>query len=298
MQNMNNNINSVCYNCPRLCKCDRINTFGFCKLDNKIRINKIMLHKWEEPCICYNNGSGAIFFSGCNLKCVFCQNYEISNESNGKVYTEIELASLFKQLEEEGACNINLVTPTPYATQILNALKIYKPKIPVVYNTSGYENIEVLKQLNGYVDIYLTDLKYYDENISFEYSKAKDYFEKTSVAILEMLKQQEKLVFENGHLLKGVIIRHLILPNNTSDSIEIAKWLKDKVKPEDAIISLMSQYTPCYKAKEIEKLNRTLTPLEYKRVVNFYKNNTSFENVYIQDLTSANKNYIPDFNKK
>ena len=290
--------NIFCSNCPRFCKCDRMNTFGFCKLDNNIRINKIMYHKWEEPCICYGNGSGAIFFSGCNLKCIYCQNYEISNESNGEIYSVEDLANLFKQLEDNGACNINLVTPTPYSSQILQALKIYKPKIPVVYNTSGYENIEKIKALSGYIDIFLTDLKYFNSEISKEYSSAIDYFEKTSVAIKEMLMQQPKLIFENNHLVKGVIIRHLVLPNNTNDSIEIAKWLKNNIEPKSVIISLMSQYTPCYKALKHNKLNRKITKLEYKRVTSFYENNTNFENIYIQNLDSASESFIPEFNKK
>ena len=287
----------ICKSCPRMCKCDRVSTLGFCKLDNNVRINKIMLHCWEEPCICYGNGSGAIFFSGCNLKCIYCQNYEISNEMNGKVYSVNDLVQAFKNLEQQGACNINLVTPTPYCKSIVKALKIYKPKIPVVYNTSGYENVEMIKQLDGLVDIYLTDLKYYNSEISFEYSKASDYFEKTSIAIKEMLKQQPALIFDGNKLKKGVIIRHLILPNNTTDSIEIAKWLKYNIEPNSVILRLMSQYIPCYKALENNKLNRKITSLEYKRVVSYYQNETQFENIYIQDLDSASENYIPEFKK-
>ena len=284
-----------CKNCPRNCKCDKISTFGFCGVSKDINISKVMLHFWEEPCISGKNGSGAIFFSGCNLKCVYCQNYEISCNISGEKYTIDGLIEIFKQLEKMGAENINLVTPTPYIDQIGQALKRYKPSIPIVYNCSGYENANELKKLCGLVDIYLVDCKYYSENIAKKYSNAPLYFENFAKSIIEIKKQQPVLRFsDNGLLKNGVIIRHLILPNNTDDSIKIAKWLSNNID-DNTIISLMSQYTPCHKASNFSEISRTLLPLEYKRVVNYYKHNTNFSNIYIQELTSASTKFIPNF---
>ncbi len=288
-------LKTFCDNCPRNCKCDKKNTFGFCGVSNKINISKFMLHFWEEPCISGKNGSGAIFFSGCNLKCVFCQNFEISNNISGQNYSITELIELFKHFEKVGAENINLVTPTPYLNQIVEALKIYKPSIPVIYNCSGFENVSSLKKLNGLVDVFLVDCKYFSNEISIKYSNANNYFKNFCYVIKEMKKQQPVLKFnKNGLLLNGVVIRHLVLPSHSSDSIEIAKWLNENVD-ESTIISLMSQFTPCHKACEFSEINRTLKPLEYTRVVNFYKNNTKFLNVYVQELSSASETYIPDF---
>lgn len=291
---MENNL-EFCDNCPRMCKCNKQTSVGFCGVSNNISISKIMLHYWEEPCISGKNGSGAIFFSGCNLKCVYCQNHEISCSVSGKNYSVNDLINIFKHFESVGAENINLVTPTPYLNQIYEALKTYKPAIPVVYNCSGYENYESLKKLNGLIDVYLVDCKYFSSELSKKYSNAKNYFDEFCKAIYEMKKQQPVLNFsENGLLKNGVIIRHLILPNCTNDSIKIAKWLNEHID-NNTIISLMSQFTPCHKANEFAELNRELKPLEYKRVINYYKSNTKFENVYIQDLSSANESFIPDF---
>ena len=174
----------TCYNCPRNCKCDKILTLGFCRVSTDINISKVMLHFWEEPCISGKNGSGAIFFSGCNLKCVFCQNYEISNNLTGKNYSVNDLVNIFKDLELRGAENINLVIPTPYVDKIIDALKIYKPQIPIVYNCSGYEDINSIKLLNGLVDIYLVDCKYFDNNIAIKYSSANNYFNNSGFCLM------------------------------------------------------------------------------------------------------------------
>ena len=289
------NVKLFCDNCPRKCKCDKISSLGFCGVTDNINIAKVMLHFWEEPCISGKNGSGAIFFSGCNLKCVFCQNYEISNTVNGKNCSVTDLINIFKELENMAAENINLVTPTPYADKIISALKIYKPKIPVVYNCSGYEDVNTVIKLKGLVDIFLVDCKYFDNSIAIKYSNAYNYFTNFQAVIKEMKKQQPILKYNNnGLLLNGVIIRHLVLPSHTSDSIEIAKWLNSNID-NNTIISLMSQFTPCHKADAFSEINRTLKPLEYTRVINFYKHNTKFSKIYIQELESASEKFIPDF---
>ena len=279
-----------CTKCPRHCEINNKLNSRFCKVKN-LKIALVSLHKFEEPIISGKNGSGTIFFSGCNLKCNFCQNYEISHQNKGKIISASKLVEIFKELENKGAENINLVTPTPHRFNIIKALKIYKPKVPVVYNCSGYEDIEIIKKLKGLVDIYLVDLKYYDDNLSSRLSKCNNYFSIASKVILEMVNQTGKPLIKDDMLKKGVIIRHLVLPNHTDDSIKLLDWIKENVN-DNAIVSIMSQYLPCYKASE--DINRKITLLEYKRVISYARKLDI--NGFCQELDSSNSCYIPNFN--
>lgn len=282
-----------CTLCPRKCGINRDNKNGFCGVTNKIKIARAGLHYWEEPIISGKSGSGTIFFSGCNLKCVYCQNSEISHGAYGKEITPQRLAEIFMELEKKGANNINLVTPSHYVDGIIEALKIYKPKVPVVYNTSGYDSVETLKKLEGYVQVYLTDLKYCSSELSKKYSQAENYFEVATSAILEMLRQQPKNITKGGLLKQGVIIRHMVLPGQSGDSVKVLEWIKDNCPK--AIVSIMGQYTPCYRAAEFKEINKKITPLEYKRVISKF-NSLGLKHGYCQDLDSADECYIPPFN--
>lgn len=284
----------ICNLCPRKCNVNRDLKSGFCGVSNTLKVARAQLHFWEEPIISGTNGSGTIFFSGCNLKCVYCQNFNISKENFGKDITTQRLAEIFKELENAGAHNINLVTPSHYVKQIVEALNIYKPKIPVVYNTSGYDSVEELKMLEGYVDVYLTDLKYYSSELSQKYSSAKNYFEVCSLAIKEMIRQQPKNVMENGLIKKGVIIRHMVLPNCIDDSFKVLEWIKNNLG-EDVIVSVMGQYTPYFNASKFPEINRKLKPVEYKLVINHF-NKLGLKNGFMQSLDSADENFIPPFN--
>lgn len=285
----------VCNICPRKCNIDRSKKAGFCGMTDKIRIARAELHFWEEPCISGEKGSGTVFFSGCPLKCVYCQNSDISSGGFGKEISVERLAEIFRELEEKGAHNINLVTPTHYSEQILKAFQIYRPNIPVVYNCSGYESVETLKKFENIVDIYLTDIKYFDSDVSGKYSKASDYFEVTSQAVKEMIKQQPENVFdENGIMKKGVIIRHLVLPLNLTQTRKIFQWIKNELGT-DVIISLMSQYIPLGKACEHKEINRKLTTREYEKALDLF-DEMGFENGFMQELSSSKKDFIPPFN--
>ena len=282
-----------CESWPRKCGINRNEKNGFCGV-KKLKVAKVYLHKWEEPPISGTNGSGTIFFSGCNLKCVYCQNSEISFGAVGKEITVERLVEIFKELELKKAHNINLVTPTPHVFEIIEALKIYKPKIPIVYNTSGYESEEIIKLLKDYIDIYLTDLKYYDKKLSKTLSGAENYFEVATKAILQMRKNQPEDVFDaNGIMQKGVIIRHLVLPSCTNDSVKILDWIFNNLG-DNTIISIMGQYVPCFKANGYDFINKKLKPIEYKRVVNYF-NLLGFKNGFMQSLDSASDEYIPSF---
>ncbi len=285
----------VCNMCPRKCGIDREKNAGFCGMTDKIKIARAELHFWEEPCISGTRGSGTVFFSGCPLKCVYCQNSEISSGGFGKEITVQRLSCIFRELEEKGAHNINLVTPTHYSGQILEALKIYRPHIPIVYNCSGYESIETLKKFENIVDIYLTDIKYFDSDASEKYSKAKNYFEVTSGAVKEMISQQPENIFdENGIMQKGVIIRHLVLPLNLTQTRKILGWIKENL-PDNVIISLMSQYIPMGKACEYKEINRRLTTREYEKALDMF-DEFGFENGFMQELSSSKEDFIPPFN--
>ena len=281
-----------CSMCPRSCNIDRSIGIGFCGRNNKIKIGKIMLHEWEEPILAHKN-SGAIFFSNCPLKCIFCQNYEISQNGKGKEISVIELVDIMKKLEEKCSENIDLVSPTQYTDLIIEALKIYKPKVPVIWNSNGYETVENLDKLNGFVDVFLPDFKYVSSSRSLEYSKCVDYFEKTSKALLKMRELQPNDIYENGKLVKGLIIRHLVLPNNILDSKLVLKWVKENLG-ENTIISVMSQYTPYHLAKEHKILSKTITEKEYEKIQK-YVLELGFENGFLQELNSADECYIPDF---
>ena len=281
-----------CEICPRKCKINREKQVGFCGAKT-LKIAKVMLHEWEEPIISGERGSGAIFFSHCSLKCLYCQNCEISSFGEGKELSVEQLAEIFKDLEKAGANNINLVSPTHYLNEIISAFKIYKPKIPIVWNTSGFETVETIKKLKNYVDIFLTDLKYFSPELSKDFSKAENYFEFASKAILQMRKNQPKDIIENGIMKKGLIVRHLVLPSCHYDSIKIFNWINKNLENE-TIVSLMSQYIPCHEALNNKKLNRKLKPLEYKIVLSHVEK-LGFKNGYFQDFSSAQSCYIPDF---
>ncbi len=287
-------MSEICCACPRACRVDREKAAGFCRTGNTFRVARAALHYWEEPCISGENGSGTVFFSGCNLKCVFCQNYELSHGLYGKDISDERLLEIFSELEKQGANNINLVNPTHYALRLAEFLKEHKPSVPVVYNTGGYETVETLKALEGSVDIYLTDLKYYDSAVSQKYSGAADYFQYASAALLEMRRQiPEDIYNDDGIMLKGVIVRNLILPGNISQSIKILDWLDDNL-PCETVISLMSQYTPCGEAEKYPPMNRRISKREYDTVVN-HLFSLDFENIYLQELSSAKEEYIPPF---
>ena len=287
-----------CMLCPHKCGINRIDgKKGRCKCDDKLKIALASLHMFEEPCISGENGSGTVFFSNCNLNCIYCQNYEISNLGKGKEITIEHLAEIFLKQQEKGAHNINLVTPTMYVFQIIEALKIAKSKglnIPIVYNSNGYENVETIKLLNGYIDVYLPDLKYYTNELSKKYSNVDNYFETSTEAIKEMYSQVGKAEFdENGLIKKGVIIRHLVLPNHIQNTKNILKWIKDNM-PDDIYVSVMAQYFPTYKAKEDNLINRKLNKKEYNEVLN-YLYSLNLENGYIQELGEHEEEYVPNF---
>lgn len=287
---------SICNICPRNCNVDRTSQMGFCSVGDSIRVSKAMLHHWEEPCISGENGSGAIFFSGCNLRCCYCQNYKISTQTFGKDITIEHLANIMISLQEQGANNINLVTPTHYTDKIIQTLDICKHKIniPIVYNCGGYEKLDTLKELRNYVDIYLTDFKYYSSEMSKMYSKCEDYFKVTSKAILEMYHQHNELVYKDNILQKGLIIRHLVLPTGRHDSISILEWLSNNLDVSNFLLSLMSQYTPNENCKNYPKIDRRTSTFEYNSVLD-KAIELNFKG-YMQDRRSAKSEYTPNFN--
>ena len=285
-----------CEICPHKCKVNRIKgQIGRCKATDKIKIALYSVHKYEEPCISGEKGSGTIFFSNCNLNCIYCQNYEISQLGKGKEISIERLAEIMLELQEKDVENINLVTPTSYTVQIIEAIKIAKSNglhIPIIYNTNGYENIETIKKLEGYIDVYLPDLKYYYNKIGKRYSKIDNYFEITTKAILEMYNQVEgTLLDERGIIKKGLMIRHLVLPNNIENSKKILKWIKENIN-DDVYINVMAQYFPTYKAKEDEKLNRKLTQKEFKEIEDFVYE-LDIKNGYMQELGEHEEEYVP-----
>lgn len=284
-----------CTICPHNCKINRTKNPGRCKSTDKIKIALYSIHNFEEPCISGENGSGTIFFSNCNMNCVFCQNYEISQLGRGKEITIEELANIMIKQQEKNVQNINLVTPTSYALHIVEAIKIARKKglkIPIVYNTNGYESVETLKLLEGYVDIYLPDLKYYYDDLAKKYSKVDNYFEIATKAIQEMYRQVGAPVLDdNGVMKKGLMIRHLILPNEVKNSKKVLKWVKENID-SNVYVSIMAQYFPTYKAKEIPEIARKITKEEYKKVEN-YLYELDLENGYIQGLGEHEKEYVP-----
>ena len=287
-----------CELCPHRCKVNRNkNQIGKCKATNKVKLGLYSVHNFEEPCISGEKGSGTVFFSNCNFNCVYCQNYEISQQGKGKEVAIEELAEIFLKQQEKDVENINLVTPTSYVPQIIEALKIAKQKglkLPIVYNTNGYENIETLKMLEGYIDIYLPDLKYAENSIGKKYSKIDNYFEIATKAIKEMERQVGTPKFdENGVMTKGMIVRHLVLPGYIENSKKVLKWLKENLS-KDIYISIMAQYFPTYKAKteEYKEINRKLTKMEWEAIEE-YVDSLEFENGFIQELGEHEEEYVP-----
>ena len=290
-----------CMICPHECKINRKQgKIGRCKATYNIKIALYSTHNFEEPCISGENGSGTVFFSNCNLNCIYCQNYEISQLGKGKEITIDKLAKIFLEQQEKGVENINLVTPTSYVLSILEAIKIAKSKglnIPIVYNTNAYEKIETLKLLEGYIDIYLPDLKYAQNELGKKYSNVDDYFEISTKAIQEMIRQVGMPVLnEKGIMQKGVLIRHLVLPNNIENSKKVLKWIKENL-PKEIYISIMAQYFPTYKAKNVENLNRKLTNEEWEEI-QAYIENLGFENGFIQELGDHEEEYVPKWEYK
>lgn len=285
-----------CELCPRKCGADRTSGVGFCGEGAELRAAKAYLHKWEEPCLSGENGSGTVFFSGCSLKCVFCQNYKISSENLGTVITKERLGEIFLELQAKGAHNINLVSPTHFVPQIISALDSVKGKlaIPVVYNTGGYERVETLKMLNGYIDIYLPDFKYYDNGLAKKYSGAGDYFEVVCAAVDEMHRQVGAVQLdESGLIKKGVIIRNLTLPNHRRDSIAVLEEIAQRWGTSDILLSLMSQYTPFYKSGDFPEISRRISTFEYNSVLK-RAGELGF-NGFMQEKSSAKEEYTPDF---
>ncbi len=287
-----------CVLCPHKCGVDRTKgKTGVCKATDKIKVALVSTHNYEEPCISGEKGSGTIFFTGCNLKCVYCQNYEISSGMFGKEIAVERLAEIMIEQQDRGVLNINLVTPTMYASEIKKAIILAKEKglnIPIVYNCGGYENVETLKELEGYIDIYLPDLKYVNDEYAKKYSNAPNYFKYATDAILEMRRQVKDNIDENGIMKSGLIIRHMILPNMVENTKGVLKWIKENLG-EEQIISVMAQYFPTYKAKEYEEINRKITKEELEEVEN-YIFELGLENGYIQELGEHEEEYVPNFN--
>lgn len=283
-----------CTLCPRCCGVDRTaGQLGFCRMSDQIHAARAALHYWEEPVISGSYGSGAVFFSGCTLRCAFCQNGVISQENFGKPLSPAELRAAFERLIDEGCQNINLVTPTHFLPSILPALTPKLP-VPVVYNCGGYESVETLRQLEGLVDIYLPDFKYSDDRLAAKLSAAPDYAETAAAAIREMYRQVGGAVIEDEQMTRGVIIRHLVLPGCIDNSLGVLDWIAESFPKKDVLVSLMSQYVPIGRAKTMPPLDRRITQEEYDAVLS-YLYLLELDNGYTQDFSAATAEYIPDF---
>ena len=283
-----------CTLCPRRCGVDRTRgQLGFCKMPGQVHAARAGVHYWEEPVISGSFGSGAVFFSGCTLKCAFCQNYDISQENFGKAMTSAELRAAFERLIDEGVQNINLVTPTHFLPDILPALEPKLP-VPVVYNCGGYESVETLRQLEGKIDVYLPDFKYSDNALAKKLSSAPDYFETASAAILEMYRQVGKPVLEDDEMKRGVLVRHLVLPGCVDNSLGVLDWVAEHFRSGDILFSLMSQYVPMGRAAEMPPFDRRITELEYDSVLS-YMMLLGIEDGCTQDFSSAERGYTPSF---
>lgn len=283
----------ICNQCPRQCHIDRETAVGFCRSPAAFRVARAALHFWEEPCISGQNGSGTVFFSGCNLQCVFCQNHEISRDNKGMEITDNKLIDIFENLIAQGAENINLVNPTHYADRLATILSKWHSPVPVVYNSSGYESVATLRKLEGLVDIYLPDFKYIRPDKAQRYSGAADYPDVVKGALAEMRRQQPEDMFnERGILQKGLMVRHLILPANTNSSLAILDYLK--MHFPDTMLSLMAQYTPCGDLCDVPEIDRQITKREYNKVAD-YAIDSGFEKIFLQKLSSSDKKFIPVF---
>lgn len=283
----------ICNLCPRGCSAKRTNdiALGFCKCSSEMKVAKIAPHMWEEPCISGKNGSGAVFFSGCTLKCVYCQNYEISHQNNGRYITPLELSKKLKELENSGVETIEFVSATQYVDGLLEALDIYKPSLPLIYNCGGFERVETLKKLEDYIDVYLPDFKYSDDALAKRLSKCDSYCDTATSAIAEMVRQQPTLEFSSdGIIQKGVIIRHLVLPNHTKNSISVLGVIKEHFA-DSVLVSLMGQYVPHGDLSSHDDINRKITQREYDKVLD--KLIELELDGFAQELKSADKAYIP-----
>ncbi len=289
---------SSCELCPRRCKVDRKISRGFCGAGEKIRVALVSLHEWEEPCLNGDKGAGTIFFSYCNLRCVFCQNFKISHENFGEEISVERLTEIFFEQQERGAANIELVTPIHYLPQICQALDAAKSsglKLPVVWNSNGYELPEMLELLKNRVDIFLPDLKYFDNEIATSFSGVNDYFKIASAALKKMFEIVGEAEFDSqGKMLRGLLVRHLVLPNFRSDSMKILDWLY-KTFGDKIFISVMNQYTPIFHATDFKELDRKLTTFEYKSVIR-HAEELGIKNCFIQVGKSASEKFIPNFN--
>ena len=285
----------ICNLCPRHCNAlrDEKNGNGFCKLNNIMKVARIAPHLWEEPCISGKNGSGAVFFSGCTLKCTYCQNYTISHENNGKYISPLELSEKLKELENMGVHTIEFVSATQYVDKIIETLDIYRPNVPLIYNCSGFENVETLKKLEGYIDVYLPDFKYSDNTLAKELSNCTGYVETTINAIEEMVRQHPNLTFnEDGIITSGTVVRHLILPNHTKNSIGVLSIINEHFK-DNVLLSLMGQYTPFGNIEHRPDLQRKITRREYNKVLD--KLIELDLDGFSQERESADKSYIPQW---
>ena len=282
----------ICRLCPRNCGVDRSRQLGYCGAPDTAVVARAELHFWEEPYLTANGASGAVFFSGCNLKCAFCQNQKISFCVKGNVLDAKGLADVFREIEDEGADNVDLITPTPYVPTIKAALDLYRPALPIIYNCGGYESAETIRSLKGYVDVYLPDYKYYDNALAKKYSGAADYRERCEEALLEMRKQVKDEV-KDGVLKRGLAIRHLVLPTHAKDSFKVLSRIKELFGAE-IHLSIMGQYVPFGDLSRFPELQTPLKPLEYKAVIS-HALSLGFENAFFQEDGCADKNYIPAF---
>ena len=285
----------ICNLCPRSCNATRDdkNANGFCKCESTMKVARIAPHYWEEPCISGKNGCGAVFFSGCTLKCVYCQNAEISHDNNGRYISETELSDEIKRLEDMGVHTIEFVSPTHYVDNIIKTLDIYKPRVPVIYNSSGYEKPETIRKLDGYVDVFLPDFKYSDDKLALRLSNCHNYPSTAIDTISEMIVQQPQCKFDsNGIITNGVVIRHLVLPNHTKNSIEVLKLIKAHFSGK-VLVSLMGQYIPHFNSDAHPDINRKITLREYNKVLDELINLDL--DGFAQELTSADESYIPQW---
>ena len=287
-----------CTLCPRNCHSDRINKkTGYCGMDNTVRVARAALHMWEEPCISGEKGSGAVFFTGCGLKCCFCQNREIAIGKSGLEISVDRLGEIFLELEEKGAANINLVTGAHFVPQIISALELARKKgmsLPIIYNSSGYEKVETLKMLEGYVDVYLPDFKYMESDLAEKFSHAADYPQTAKEAIREMVRQTGPVIInEDGYILRGTIVRHLILPGHTKNSVSVLEYLYHEYG-DNIFISIMNQYTPVFKQEKYTELNRKVTKREYEKVLDAAVK-LGIVNGFMQEGETAKESFIPSF---
>ncbi len=287
---------SNCTLCPRECRANRFNKTGYCGMPATVYGARAALHLWEEPCITGKEGSGTVFFTGCTLRCVFCQNHNIANGSVGKEITIEHLSEIFLSLQEKGATNINLVTPTHYVPQIVHALKIAKQNgliLPIVYNTSGYEKVSTLKLLDGFIDVYLPDFKYMEEDLALRYSNAKDYSTIAKEALKEMVRQVGSPTFKKDRIVRGVIVRHLVLPGHRTDSKKILRYLYETYH-DTIFLSIMNQYTPLTGLTDYPEINRKVTKREYNDVID-YAIALGITNAFMQEGQTASESFIPEF---